>query len=144
MASLLFQPASYERLIKRCNCSFDLIRSLSEPRATDVDRCAGKRCNTTTESRQTFKRSEKCLFEPTATERKWKCLFVKLMTNLTTAPLSNYSIWVTSFSVSAFPIYTSSCTLPASWRCQSLYRSACLFSLLTTILPSDELSHPLH
>lgn len=46
------------------------------------------------------------MFQLTAIEYIRKCLLVKLIINLATVPLSNYSVWVT-----LFPISTLLCTL---------------------------------
>lgn len=82
------------------------------------------------------------LFQLTAIEHVRKCLLVKLITCLATVPVSNYLVWVTLFSIS-----TLLCALAhhqPRGAVISIFSSACLFSLLTLILPSDELSRPLH
>lgn len=62
------------------------------------------------ENNQRFQGSRNYLLWLTAIEYIRKCLLVKLITNLATVPVSNYSVWVTLFSIP-----TSLCTLA---RCQ--------------------------
>lgn len=45
----------------------------------------------------------------TAIECIRKCLFVKLITNLKTVPVSNYSVWVTFISISTFSCSFTQC-----------------------------------